>query len=362
MAASGVRQPASPSMLSLFSTSSGGSTGSTSTITQESISRPRSRSSKQKPLSKLGNKRQTISRTRTRASESPTASSMLPNVFEFLEAPSRNASKVSIEHIPESDPSTPHAEAFQFSKDNSEEKDSPPLNFYSDSGISIRDSSPEPAASVTSRDSADIQSNIQHVEQSSPEMPRQRLRTVRNRYRSQKPPTYAEESVERHSVPQQRLFDVPYPEAYYYQSHVQEARRSPSLAAKVINKPTELLQDKAEKEPLQSMSGYDFLASKLSAAGTGQSSLPPLYRKFESLNHRILLQLQDEIAEMEEDLNKFDEAHAQYQAAAAHTAGKTKLPESRRLDTQSQQFSALHFSRLDLLGKIYVKVEQYSMI
>lgn len=90
------------------------------------------------------------------------------------------------------------------------------------------------------------------------------------------------------------------------------------------------------------LSGYDLVASRLAEKGDLESVLPPLYRRFSALNHRILLQIQDEIAEMEADLRRLDEADAHYRRGQ---------PASRRSDWGSL--------RLDLLGKIYVKTEQY---
>jgi hypothetical protein len=90
------------------------------------------------------------------------------------------------------------------------------------------------------------------------------------------------------------------------------------------------------------LSGYDLLASRLAHKDDQDPALPPLYRRFSALSHRILLQLQDEIAEMETDLRQLDEADAHC---------RRDQPASRRSDWGS--------GRLDLLGKIHVKIEQY---
>jgi hypothetical protein len=90
------------------------------------------------------------------------------------------------------------------------------------------------------------------------------------------------------------------------------------------------------------LSGYDLLASRLAHKDDQDLTLPPLYRRFSTLSHRILLQLQDEIAEMETDLRRLDEADAHY---------RRDQPASRRSDWG--------LGRLDLLGKIHVKIEQY---
>ena len=105
-------------------------------------------------------------------------------------------------------------------------------------------------------------------------------------------------------------------------------------------------------------SGYDLLASLLcTSQNPSRNSLPPLYRRFERLNHRILLQLQDEIAEMEEDLQHMDRVDACERAARQSRTA----PASRRLDWQWRG-NELHARRLELLGRIYLKVEQYSKL
>lgn len=102
-------------------------------------------------------------------------------------------------------------------------------------------------------------------------------------------------------------------------------------------------------------SGYDLLASRLSAThNDGSMRLIPIYRRFEHLNHRILLHLQDEIAEMEEHLQQVDEAIA-LQAKLSQSPSR---PASRRADTRYG--SELHFQRTDLLGRIFLKISQYS--
>lgn len=97
-------------------------------------------------------------------------------------------------------------------------------------------------------------------------------------------------------------------------------------------------------------SGYDSLASAIDSRD--DAFLKPLYRKFETLNHRILLYLQDEISEMEADLRELDKAIQRED----ELMGKTHA--SRRAEAKLP--SQLQWRRLDLLGRSYTKVEQYS--
>lgn len=96
--------------------------------------------------------------------------------------------------------------------------------------------------------------------------------------------------------------------------------------------------------------GYDTLAAAIDSRG--DAFLKPIYRKFETLNHRILLYLQDEICEMEGDLRELDNAIAREE----EMMGKTHA--SRRAEAKLP--SQLQWRRLDLLGRSYTKVEQYS--
>lgn len=96
--------------------------------------------------------------------------------------------------------------------------------------------------------------------------------------------------------------------------------------------------------------GYDTLAAVIDSRG--DAFLKPIYRKFETLNHRILLYLQDEICEMEGELRELDKAIA----GEDEMMGKTHA--SRR--AESKLPSPLQWRRLDLLNRSYTKVEQYS--
>ncbi len=96
--------------------------------------------------------------------------------------------------------------------------------------------------------------------------------------------------------------------------------------------------------------GYELLASKIDSRG--DTVLRPIYRKFETLNNRMLLYLQDEISEMEDQLRDLDDAIAYEERA---NGGK---PASRRVEAKLP--SQLQWHRLDLLGRCFAKVEQYS--
>ncbi|KAL9105006.1 MAG: hypothetical protein Q9163_000103 [Psora crenata] len=104
------------------------------------------------------------------------------------------------------------------------------------------------------------------------------------------------------------------------------------------------------KAALSRKTGYDLLASNINSRD--DTVLKPIYRKFETLNNRMLLYLQDEISEIEEQLRELD-------AAIAHEdANLQRGPESRRAEAKLP--SQLQWHRLDLLGRSFAKVDQYN--
>ena len=115
-----------------------------------------------------------------------------------------------------------------------------------------------------------------------------------------------------------------------------------------------------EKET--ALSGYGLLASKLSSiegdASVPGLTLPPLYRRFETLNHRLFLHLQDEIAELEEDLRRIDEAEADAQRMLSLCGSSECMPASRRATARPPH--GLEWRRIDVLGRIFTKLGHYS--
>lgn len=148
---------------------------------------------------------------------------------------------------------------------------------------------------------------------------------------------------------------------------------------------------RAEKLP---MSGYELLASSISSTGTSSTSrsrlsaflgsppppkrydsrrhssasfitvpagaleeevtVKPIYRKFEVLNHRLLLQLQDELSELEEQLHRLDTTDTQ-----TRRLQNSILPSSRR--AESLAGGELQWHKSDILSKIGLKLGEYSM-
>jgi hypothetical protein len=115
------------------------------------------------------------------------------------------------------------------------------------------------------------------------------------------------------------------------------------------------------------MTGYELLSAKLSTSdpwtnrrGSSDSSrseegptIKPIYRRFEALNHRLLLHLQDELNELEEQLHRLDTADTQ-----TRRLQNCILPASRR--AESMAGGELQWRKTDTLGKIGFKLGQYS--
>lgn len=99
------------------------------------------------------------------------------------------------------------------------------------------------------------------------------------------------------------------------------------------------------------LSGYQLVAAKLSGE-LGGPPVKPIYRRFETLNHRLLLYLQDEIAELEEQLGHMDAAETYSRCLPGGS-----LPASRR--QEGAQGGEQQMCR-EILGAIGFKMTQYS--
>ncbi|TVY83321.1 hypothetical protein LSUE1_G004780 [Lachnellula suecica] len=109
---------------------------------------------------------------------------------------------------------------------------------------------------------------------------------------------------------------------------------------------------RAEKLPI---TGYELLASQLSSHtnNVDGGKIKPMYRKFEALNHRLLLHLQDEISELEEQLHRLDNADTQTRRTDRHI-----IPASRRAAAAAG--GELQWHKTDVLGRIGYKLAQYN--
>jgi len=212
----------------------------------------------------------------------------MPNVFEFLDPQQSSTSLVTPAAVP-SDPQTPTPNAPDLSEDT--QKEGLNTSLHSDSGISMPDSASEHDEGAQDAQSSDIQSKTKSQE---------RIVSVKRRVRAP-----LNRSRPRPDDSRNRGEDVdyiPYPEAYYLRGGPID-RVIPPMAPQ----PPSRFEHESEETPEASdtESGYDTLASNLATSG-----VPPVYRRFAKLNHRILLHIQDEITEMEEELQFLDDAES----------------------------------------------------
>lgn len=316
------------SLLSGITASSSGSSGSGSTVTQESITRARVRNSKGDVKSKGKRQSTVVEGTSTKGKTTPRKSKPAIDVFAFLD---KDQSRASLVQKRTKHGRSTHQEETPNTVHDDSDLDSGPQSFHSDSGISINDGASDHDPSKTDRLSG--RGRLGALQEEPGESHHRASFAARTYHPVFQP------------IPQE--VDEDHPEWYY------RTDRSPDEDCVPAEVDSDVGSENAEADK---PSGYDLLASRLSSTqDQGGDYVPPIYRRFGRLNHRILLQLQDEIAEMEEDLEYMDRADT-HERTARH--GHI-VPASRRLDWQWRR-SELCARRLDLLGKIYLKVEQYS--
>ena len=97
-------------------------------------------------------------------------------------------------------------------------------------------------------------------------------------------------------------------------------------------------------------------SSSTPGGGDVAKRLPPLYKRFTLLQHRVLLTLQDELAELEEQLHRLDTDDTQIRRAAP---GGQILPASRRQDA-GLAANELQWTRAHLIGRVGEKIGVYS--
>lgn len=83
-------------------------------------------------------------------------------------------------------------------------------------------------------------------------------------------------------------------------------------------------------------------------------TIKPIYRRFESLNHRLLLHLQDELSELEEQLHRLDATDTQTRRLQSNS-----MPASRRAEVLAGG-GELQWQKGDILSRIGFKLGQYS--
>ncbi|KAF1984381.1 hypothetical protein K402DRAFT_142802 [Aulographum hederae CBS 113979] len=398
------------SVLSSLTEISGISSGSNSTVTQESYNKSAAKGKKPKARSKSNT-------SETGNSHSDPHSYQYPqgyyNVFNYMEsnyptayAPptamwqTRSTSSSGYEASDGSShgPAPPSSQSSYASPSLSRKAGqrnswAQQEKFNSDSGISVRGSSPEPSdlkkenRQPSVHDSAEEDENGQNMGLT--RMPPPQPPSARSRRNSSQGDEQLRERLEdqenaarQHTLqsPQPRRFFQPYGVMPYEPSPAPYGERPPPAYAHPppqapyapgqygyppyahhqVQGPygIEHMEGFNPDFSRHTLMGYELLASKLQANQSEQENskdkLMPMYRGFEGLKHRVLLHLQDEISQLEEELRILDECIAQL----PQPEGMENLPASRRAETNHG--TDLHHRRTSHLGKIFMKLEQYN--
>ena len=255
----------------------------------------------------------------------------------------------------------------------------------SDSGISVRSRSPDQTSAFSEEDS-DSESESEDGQIPAPQPPRNAWDSVRpdpEHYHHQRALADPDPMVQRLQDQEEELRQhiLHNPQPVRFSRHAVSAPYEPPPTWNPYGShmmygppgypynpygndsfPSALQHTENENEETSSnnevaLGGYDLIASKLSEQydASSKDSIRPLYRRFEQLNHRILLHLQDEIAELEEEVQQIDQRilhlHSGFDS-------DQREPQSRRHEAHFG--SEMHFRRTDLLGKVFQKLVQYN--
>ena len=209
-------------------------------------------------------------------------------------------------------------------------------SFYSDSGISVRSNSSDRGSPVVSRKALNRPLTVK-----APRMTRDASNSSAASQSSATRPVYR--------------YDDP-PETFYGRAArsvlavTETVKRNRETSSQSIASSKQLTKTKkSESSSSSSKSGYDLLASMLTT--TSDDGHSPVHRRFEALNHRILLVLQDEITTMENDLAVLDRTILEVE-------GPHGRPSSRRAELAAP--TPLQWQRMQLCGMLVSKLTQYS--
>lgn len=352
----------SPSVISTFTSStntSGGSSGSNSTVTQASISKR-----------SLGKRPEAETPTSPASPAVPDA----PNVFEFLD--NGSTTSLTIEDGEEANDVDPEGSHEGVEDEDEEDDDEDHDDIEPSSQWSPQDYTPSssphliPEQGSASSSGSSSSHGSDHFDEAGGDIETDRStspeRSVKDHVPDHEAPTDSASAkiASQIAAAQQRQ--------NMYTSGATQSFGTPNMARGTAVYPyvpagsalspryTQHVKQRslprAEKLPV---TGYELLASRLTHANVNSDEggkIKPMYRKFESLNHRLLLHLQDEISELEERLHRLD--HADTQSRTAGSTGAV-VPASRRAAQAAG--GELQWHKTDVLGRIGFKLAQYSM-
>ncbi|KAJ5141321.1 uncharacterized protein N7443_010709 [Penicillium atrosanguineum] len=282
-----------------------------------------------------------------------------PNVFEFLDNSSSDSSSSSSSESDDLEP-TPPIQAQPVTNIQSPQ----PRTAPSHSLLSETKTPPttiKPSSTRKSRSSNDSRPPPAPA----PPPAESQMQIARKQSHPRKSSAGVYKSTGPSPPPSKHQLQISRPEDYYDSRDTSVVHRSP-LPPSPPSSPEDSLHRgtptrRRDSSASQVSSGYGLVASHLTHSTTQEKAgFPPLYRRFESVNHRVLLHLQDEIAQMEEELHTLDEYEEMHRIATAEQEGIKPVPASRRMEAQSQAYSSLHYRRMDLMAALTHKIEQYN--
>ena len=341
------------------------SSGSNSTVTPESMARDKLRQSKQAAPRKVSATRHSNRRNSTRQSPTMPPVEERPSVFAYMvddedvgnqdtttaELEGTNTTQGSLletaSQASSSSEDLPHlAKALGPQEDRYQQWDYgslPSGGFFSDSGISVRSSSPERESPIVRNKTQNNRTAHSESKEARADVPRTKSS---NRVLS---PRILE--------PFDGTPDIS-PEAFYSlppRSHFQHSEYDPSEDHLPFHRSLDHRGEAPETEPHATTDPakreYDLLASNISSDGL--APLRPIYRKFESLNNRALLHLQDEISKLEIRLEQVD-------IAIADGGNVADSKEVSKLMDDHDPPTPLQWQRVELITQILAKLDQYS--
>ncbi|KAL9085428.1 MAG: hypothetical protein Q9159_004717 [Coniocarpon cinnabarinum] len=355
----------SPSLQSVLTSltantsSSSGSNGSNSTLTQSSyarsiVSKRASAAQEDRPESAESTQRR-LRRRKPREEEPQPEnySTGHPDVFAFLEEDptegedlTENSSDDESNHETSTRPQTPAMHAHRSSADPFVSPQPVRVaswtgsdQLHSDSGISVRGSSPE---SIDRRDS-DKLPMIPDVEADPA------AKTAKTTINAQEHMKASSSEHRRWSSASISSFppSVGPQHSYAPMSMVPYTQPPPAYPGQMAPMSHNLTTMSSEHK----LSTYDLLASRLSNESQQDGKAPPLYRRFGRLSHRMLLHFQDVIAELEDQLQALD-------TSIANCKSSIDSPESRRLD--QRYLAELNHRRSYVFAEVFKKTQEYN--
>ncbi|OJD15596.1 hypothetical protein AJ78_04149 [Emergomyces pasteurianus Ep9510] len=294
----------------------------------------------------------TLKRSATARPSEPESRQSSPNVFEFLDKDNSEDTGTHWARTARARQPSATSSASQSSR----RKSSASYSLNSDSGISLRDHSPDRASSVSTEyqpaTPPDISLDTLNWKFADESRTRRRLQMA-GAYM-----TDTETVLESPTSPGLGYFDFSAPESYYTHAkiappnsalHSSYPYRQPNFDMRKISMSTSKQQRRASME------------SESKRSESRDVDHPLLFRKFESLNHRLLRHLQEEIAQMEEDLTILDEVEEVRRVAVnVRNSGRQKLLSTKHQDLQSEELSALQQRKFELVEKLVPRTEQYN--